>query len=359
MITRAKMRAAVGAAIVLAALAPSAAFAGPGITTLATGLNNPRGLAFATDGSLYVAEAGGPGVAPCYDGEGGEEVCYSTTGAITKILNGRQSRVVTGLPSLTPTHGMTATGPSDVATVGGAVVFTVGMAVLESRRGSLPTPDGQNVGWLMGAWNGQVVRLADIAGFGAPDPNSGNPNSVTLRSDGAIIADSAANALIRVALDGSMSTIARFPNQMVDAPPFMGMPPGSQIPMQSVPTTVITGPDGALYVGELTGFPFPVGKARVYRVVPGQEPTVVASGFTSIFDIAFDRSGSLYVLELASNGLLSGDFTGALKRVKRNGSHQTVATLTGPGGLVIKDGAAYVSDCGVCSGTGTVVRIPL
>lgn len=354
------MRAAVGAAILLVALTPSAALAGPGITTLATGLNNPRGLAFAADGSLYVAEAGGPGIAPCYPGEGGEEVCFSLTGSITRIANGRQSRVVTGLPSLTPTHGLTATGPSDVATVNGGVVFTVGMAVLESRRDSLPAPHGQNVGWLMGARNGQVVRLADVAGFGAPDPNSGNPNSVVLRANGAVIADSAANALVHVALDGTMSRIAEFPSQMVDAPPFMGLPPGSQIPMQSVPTSVVTGPDGALYVGELTGFPFPVGKARVWRVVPGQTPTVVASGFTSIFDLAFDpRTGSLYVLELASNGVGSGDFTGALKRVKRDGTHYTVATLTGPGGLVIKDGSAYVSDCGVCSGTGTVVRIRL
>jgi hypothetical protein len=359
MTIRAKMRAAAGVALLLAVLTPSAAFAGPGITTIATGLNNPRGLAFAADGSLYVAEAGGAGVAPCYPGEGGEEVCFSRTGAITKIANGRQSRVVTGLPSLTPVHGRTATGPSDVAIVGGAMVFTVGMAVLESRRDSLPAPDGQNVGWLMGAGNGQTVRLADVAGFGAPDPNSGNPNSVVLRPDGAIIADSAANALIRVALNGTMSRIAQFPNQMVDAPPFLGMPPGSQIPMQSVPTAVITGPDGALYVGEFNGFPYTVGKARVFRVVPGQAPTVVASGFTGIFDIAFDRNGSLYVLELTSNGLLSGDFTGALKRVKRDGSHQTVATLTGPGGLAIKGSAAYVSDCGVCSGTGTVVRIPL
>jgi hypothetical protein len=37
--------------------------------------------------------------------------------------------------------------------------------------------------------------------------------------------------------------------------------------MQAVPTSVAVAPDGAYYVGQLTGFPFPVGGARVFRVV--------------------------------------------------------------------------------------------
>ena len=53
---------------------------------------------------------------------------------------------------------------------------------------------------------------------------------------------------------------------MVDAPPFLGLPPGAQMPMQSVPTSIVKGPDGAYYVGELTGFPFQVGAARVWRL---------------------------------------------------------------------------------------------
>jgi hypothetical protein len=70
-------------------------------------------------------------------------------------------------------------------------------------------------------------------------------------------------------------------------------PDGTVIPMHFVPTTVARGPDGAFYVGQLTGFPFPVGGARVWRVEPGSAPTVYASGFTNIIDIAFDRRGRL------------------------------------------------------------------
>ena len=58
---------------------------------------------------------------------------------------------------------------------------------------------------------------------------------------------------------GRISTVAVFPDRLALAPPFLGLPPGTQIPMQAVPTAVAEGPDGALYVSQLTGFPFPVG----------------------------------------------------------------------------------------------------
>jgi glucose/arabinose dehydrogenase len=49
----------------------------PGVRTLATGLDNPRGLAFAPDGALYVTEAGRGGGGPCFPAPDapGEEVC--------------------------------------------------------------------------------------------------------------------------------------------------------------------------------------------------------------------------------------------------------------------------------------------
>jgi hypothetical protein len=43
----------------------------------------------------------------------------------------------------------------------------------------------------------------------------------------------------------------------------------------------------------------------VFRVVPGHAPRVFARGFTNIIDIAFDKRGRLYVLEIATNGLLN------------------------------------------------------
>jgi hypothetical protein len=141
---------------------------------------------------------------------------------------------------------------------------------------------------------------------------------------------------------------------------------GDLVSMQSVPTAVAQGPDGAFYVGELTGFPFPEGQARIYRVVPGEEPEVFLEGFTHIIDLESDEEGRLYVLQIANTSLQSvfgPPFelaTGSLIRVSPDGSRAVLASegLVIPAGLTIwPDGDAYVSNCGVYAGTGEVVRI--
>jgi hypothetical protein len=329
-------------------------------TTVASGLNAPRGLAFAPDGALYVAEAGTGGTAPCITGPEGDETCYGTTGSVTRIDRKQQTRVLTGLPSLAAEGGAQAIGPSDVSFQGkGNMYVTLGLGgdpgVLKP---ALPA-SGQTMGWLLR--NGNPVT--DIAGYEASaNPDRGeidsNPNSVLALPGGQAVVDAGGNSLLWVSANGKISTIAVFPERMVEAPPFLGLPPGTQIPMQSVPTSVVQGPDGAFYVSELTGFPFPTGAARIYRVVPGQASQVYAQGFTNIIDLGFSN-GKLYVLEIAHNGLLSGDPVGALIRVGSNGSQQIVSqNLTLPGGLTLRDGAAYVSDCGACpAGAGSVVRI--
>jgi hypothetical protein len=351
------------------ALVGSPVEASSGVSTIATGLDNPRGLGFAPDGALYVTEAGRGGGGPCFPGPEGPEVCWGTTGAITKVWSGAQARVLTGLPSIARRDGSFAVGPSDVSFQGtGGMYVTVGLGTNPAVRGQLPAAGQDANGWLLRGRPSQHSwsQVADIAGYeAANDPDGAgpdsNPNSVAATSGWRAVADAGGNTLLRVAANGAISTLAVFPSRMVDAPPFLGLPPGTQIPMQAVPTSVVQGPDGAFYVGQLTGFPFPQGAARVYRVVPGQAPTIYAQGFTNIIDIGFSSDGTLYVLEIAHHGLLSGDPTGALIRVDRDGSHHIVMSngLTSPGGLVLRRGAAYVSNCGVCPGTGTVLRVPL
>ncbi len=79
--------------------------------------------------------------------------------------------------------------------------------------------------------------------------------------------------------------------------------------MEVAPTSVTVGPDGALYIGELSGLPYPEGYARVLRVADtgattgfdGQIASGVvetyASGFSQINGLSFDSAGNLYVLE--------------------------------------------------------------
>ena len=367
-------RARVAAAVVAVGTAcsflvtPGIATAHSGMTTVAVGLDNPRGLAFGPDGSLYVAEAGRGGAAPCLTSPEGGDACFGTSGAISKIGHGKAYRVLRNLASVADKGaGTNAIGPSDVSFRGHDLYFTVGLGADPASRAALPRVGQQQNGWLLRAKKyGHVRQVADVAGFEArANPDGGvpdsNPQSVLTTSSGQLVADAGGNSLVRVLPSGRVSTVATFPDQLVDAPPFLGLPPGTKIPMQAVPTSVVRGPDGAYYVGTLTGFPFQVGSARVYRVVPGKAPKVYAGGFTNIIDIAFGPDRALYVLEIAHNGLLSEDPTGALIKVGRHGSHKIVAStgLNTPGGLAIRGGSAYVSNCGTCQGTGSIVRIPV
>ena len=107
--------------------------------------------------------------------------------------------------------------------------------------------------------------------------------------------------------------------------------------MQAVPTSVVEGPDGHYYVGQLTGFPFPVGGANIFRVNPrtGSLRACSRAGFTNIMDLAFGRDGTLYVLEIDHDSLLGPGNEGAIFAVDRRGTRRIelpAGTLPEPGG---------------------------
>ncbi len=111
-----------------------------------------------------------------------------------------------------------------------------------------------------------------------------------------LIADAAGNDLLVADEKGTVDWVASFPTQ------------GG---IQSVPTSVAIGPDGAYYVGELTGFPAPLGLSRVWRVEPGSRHvrcgvsaacSVAVSARTSIIDLAFGPDSKLYVAQLEDTG---------------------------------------------------------
>lgn len=328
-------------------------------TVVASGLDNPRGLDFAPNGALYVAEAGrggGPS-APWVPNEAGVPVYFGRTGAITRVVNGVKERIVEGLPSLAAADGSRANGPSSVSfgQLGHALV-TIGLGRPPALRAELISKGAQaaDMATLQQMnQNGQMKRVADIGAFEAlhnPDfPNIADSNPTGVSSEkagGAYVVDAGGNSLLYVSGNGSVSVTAVFPNV------------GSR---QAVPTNVVRGPDGALYVSQLTGFPFPPGAANIFRVVPGSAPTVYATGFTNVIDLAFDTRGNLYVLEIDRNGLLAPSPAGRLARI--NASDKSVDTvlvsdeLVMPGGLAIAaDGSIYISNYSAMPGIGQVIR---
>jgi hypothetical protein len=354
-------------AVVVAGAGPAGAtpsVAGPGrIQVVATGLDNPRGLAVAAGGLVLVAEAGRAGVGPCVPGPGGVELCLSDTGAVTAIWLGRQHRVVTGLPSLGTRDASEVLGPHDIALTSSGPLVSIGLGTDPAHRASLGTP-GRLIGQVVRLTAGGPVGFADLAGFeAARDPDQGQPGTgpdsnpyglLPVAGAGLVAADAGGNDLVRIDRHGRISVLAVFPVRPTPGPG------GVEVPMHFVPTTVARGPDGAFYVGQLTGFPFPVGGARVWRVRAGSAPTVHADGFTNIIDIAFDRRGRLLVLEIATNSLLSGDPTGALIRIERDGSRTVLMRegLVNPTSVAVAaDGSLYVANRGTQVGTGEVLRI--
>jgi sugar lactone lactonase YvrE len=343
------------------------------VRVVADGLHNPRGLALDPSGRISVAEAGSGGSGPCIPGPEGSPVCFGTTGSVARIdpSSGRTRRVATGLPSLAQRDGSRAIGPSDVAfTPSGRGYLTVGLGGNPALRRQLP-PAALGMAYLDRLHrDGRVQRLVNLGDFeAANNPDRGqpgsvpdtNPNSVDASRGRVVVADAGGNDVLGIRARRA-SVLALIPFGSAPPPPGTTLPPGTtEIPVQPVPTSVVRGPDGALYVGQLTGFPFPEGAANVWRVAPGQQPRVFASGFTQITDIAFDARGRLYVLEIATGSMLGPPTPGALIQVRRDGRRRELeaGSLQNPTGLTIANGAAYVSNRGTDGRRGQLVRISL
>jgi sugar lactone lactonase YvrE len=328
-------------------------------TVVMSGLDSPRGLAWGPEGGLYVAEAGGTAInGPCTAVVRGSN-CYSGSGAITRLWRGKQERVATGLPSLFNPALADISGPQHLSFVGrGNLAVTIGWGGAPATRGGLGAL-GTLFGTLLAVTpSGQWRVVSDVSDFeGAENPAGGpidsNPYGVLAEPGQTFVTDAGGNSLLRVAETGAVSLVATFPSVPVPAGPFN--PPFAQ--SDAVPTDVVRGPDGALYVSTLTGAPFLPGAASIYRVVPGQSPQIYAAGFTMITDLDWGADGSLYVLQHASAPFFGGP--GSVIRVAPGGARTTVATgLNRPAGLRVgPDGALYVSNNSAFADIGEVLRI--
>ncbi len=158
-----------------------------------------------------------------------------------------------------------------------------------------------------------------------PGPQS-NPYHLTMLSGStALVADAAGNTLLSVKRNGKIELVALFTPPTEDGSGSTNsadwlvrfeLDDGTDCYVQPVPTSVAIGPDGDYYVGELTGVVaegLPTGLSRVWRieegarnvVCPSENCQVVASGFTSVIDLAFGPDDKLYVVEYDENSWLA------------------------------------------------------
>jgi hypothetical protein len=377
-------------AVALVAAAPAAAKgSGVDVDVIADGLDNPRHVAVAPNGDVYVAEAGEGGVRgvsqSCFDSAEGP-ACTGATGAITRISRHRRhyhpDRVVSGLASFAPDSRGSAIGPHGVFVKGGQVLFTNG-GPTAPMRGDPPNAEAvlrdtlaaeEPVSALYGRLfearhHGRIRSIADLWDFerdNNPDRTVGNPlidsNPVDVLADRGryIVADAGGNTLLRVGRRGRIEVLSLFPNVPTPGP-------AGTVNRNAVPTGVVKGPDGYYYMSQLTGFPFPVGGARVFRVNPRTGVyTTYASKFTNAMDLDFGRDGTLYVLEIDSDSLLGGSTAGGIWAVPPGGGTRERVelppgvTLTEPGGLAVgRHGKLFVSNHAREADAGEVLEIDL
>lgn len=369
---------------VLTLLAPSSAVAQPPsqqpevtVEVVADGLNVPRGLAYdRLLGRVLVAEAGSAAGndGECAEGFGGTVYCYGETGSVFQYSERwwlPTTRISTGLPSIWAPdiaevyqvvlglHDVSlplGTGvPVGVFGLSGPPSFRDALEASHPRAGELATS-----AWILPG-RGNVVPVGDLAGF----EDSQNPHPSFLDTDPygvetvglkTIVADAAGNFIAEVGVTGRVKLLAVIPSRITD----------DGFAEEPVPTTVVEGPDGALYIGELAAAFTPVGFARVWRLAPDGTLSVFADGFTSIVSLTFDQQGRLVVLELARNGfyqnpLPDGDRTGRLVRVEHDGTQTTLLTdpLENPGGVeAAGPGVFYVTNKSAhLGGEGQLLRV--
>ena len=341
---------------------------------VAAHLNNPRKIFVAKDGSVYVVEAGTGGRAKCL-GTGAAKTCVGLSGSITRVRNGVERRVLTGLWSGAHLDGTQAEGPADAVLRNGRFYVLLQDAAIDSHGVNTLGHDAATAGDLVSTKPGRAapVVLADLAAFEArnnPDHGAGSgarlgnpaidsdPYAFVPYRGGFAVVDAAANDLLWINPAGTISVLAVFPTRIEPLSRAVARRIGApatqtSIVAQAVPSSVTVGPDGALYVGELTGVPFKPGTARVWRVEPGKKSTVFASGLTNISDLAF-LGKNLLVLEMATKGLYGPRSPGALIELAPGGSRTKLASagLIYPTGLAIGNDSIYISNHGLYPGSG-------
>ncbi len=212
-------------------LAPLIASADVGdAKTFATGLANPRGIDFAPNGALYVAEAGkgGPGPDRCVPSPPNPSVprCYGETGALTQILpDGGLKRVLTGLPSLALPDGTAEGGIADVSFFGMTAFVTLGLGGDPKAVRAALGGKAHLFGKLLRVTPaGRYQVVSDVAALEARlNPSGGaidsNPQGAFALPGRTIVADAGANALFLIPAHGRGQLFAVVP-RLPGLPPF-------------------------------------------------------------------------------------------------------------------------------------------
>jgi sugar lactone lactonase YvrE len=316
--------------LLLAIVAPAAAQ-----EVVVSGLVNPRGLTFDSDGNLYVVEAGNGGD---FEVTGGRApIPVGSTGKITRVSSEGDVEVIAlGFGSQNPsdTRGASAILVTDTSIwvalgeTPNALPFSMGLVELTRDTLRIKT----------------FVDLYSVEEAENPDGDivASNPVDFAVADDGTIyIIDASANSMYSWS-PGTDAQIAA------------AWEIGESSP---VPTSVDIGPDGDLYVGFLGGFPFESGQTKIERW-SGGEVVETYSGLTAITDVLVTDDGTIYAVQYGVFG--EGWGPGQVIRVTADGPETVLGDLVNPYALAMDaEGSLYVTVNSSSGSDGQVIKITM
>jgi hypothetical protein len=337
---------------------------GVSVQVVASGLEDPRGLAFGPDHRLYVAEAGTvqgtfvppPPPAPTEPPTRTRCEVYWPAGPATPGYTGRVSRVnrdggftviAEGLPSFAANNliGGDRIGAAGVAFRGERLYTVVGGGGCSHGHPSEPNALYRIY------WDGSTVAITDLSNYLRSNVDSKPPTDADFEPDGVwynlvrafggfYTTEPNHGAIVRIENDGAITRSA----DLIAAVRAIDHDGDHTY-------SALTKHRGALFVGTLGRINDNFSGA-VYRVSRDLSSVqLVVSGLHGVLGVAFDRRNRMYVLETTAAGVtppFSDPTAGRLVRVERNGSlTPIVRNLTFPSALIAgADGEFYISNCG-------------
>jgi len=339
------------------------------VTVLATGLNDPRGLAFGPDKALYVAEAGPGGgtwstVGLCDQVQPPVGPFLAGTSArIVRIdASGDQTVVAAGLPSseATPVIGGDRQGASAVTFIGGRLLALV--AGPGCSHGHASADNG-----VLEVLDGATSELANLSAWILANPGAKGdlqPRDPDYEPDGVWY-----SLLFE---QGRLYAVEPNHGLLVSVHPERGtvsLVADLLARFGDKTYTALAADRGDLYVGTLGRIAWLPGvfppvpdlgasfEGDIYRLSRNGDAAHVATGLRAVLGLAFDARHRLYALQ--SPVFVPG--TGSLVRQTPDGQWETVVSgLVFPSGVVRgPDGAFYISECGYhCApGQGRILRV--
>ena len=282
---------------------------------------------------------------PCYSGPEGP-ACVGDTGSVTAVFGAWSkhpisARLIKGLLSTAGTEGENATGLDSVS----FGFFGQLSGIMTYVPGTLPKPLARQMGNVLDFGFFGPRPVADIASYSLANPIPGNllesdPYGILSTPSGTYVADAAANTLLKVKANGTISVVKTFEVRANDG-------------YDGVPTSVAEH-NGNLYVGQLSSLAPGLGKVTVLK--PNGTVVKVIAGLSSVTSVAVAGNGDVYATELFTGEPFNS--AGALVKIPANGGARTVTELPTPGGVAVGGGSVYVSINSVSPTDGSIVRLP-